>query len=131
VVISPRSVGVAVLLLAVGAALGGVAMYSARAYDATYQPGFARLEGYSVSADGRTLVVGSAVGAGDILLGPEVDERPDSVTVTVRASIYVPGRNMFKNLSATLDTTRIALTEPLGARQIIDGASGKVQKRIP
>jgi hypothetical protein len=50
--------------------------------------------------------------------------------VTVRASIYVPGRNSFKNLSATLDTTRVVLAQPLGTRPGIDGATGRTVKRF-
>lgn len=95
-----------------------------------YESGFARIDGYSVDAEGRTLVLSTPVGAGDLLLGHDLEEKPDGVIVTVRSSVYVPGRNTFKNLSATLDTTRVVLAHPLGTRQVIDGATGRTVKRF-
>jgi len=117
--------------MVLGVAVGAVAMYVVRSYDAHYEPGFARIDGYSVDTTGQTLVLSTPVGAGDVLLGHDLKETTDSVIVTVHSSVYVPGRNSFKNLSATLDTTRIVLIQPLGTRQLIDGATGRTVTRTP
>jgi hypothetical protein len=130
VILSPRSIVAAILIFAAGGAVGVLATNAAHSYDTHYEPGFARINGYSVSADGRTLVFSTPVGAGDVLLGHEVTEAPDTVTLIVRSSVLVPGRNSFKNLSATLDTTMIVLKEPLGARRVVDGATGKIVARV-
>jgi len=106
-------------------------MYIAQSYDAHYEPGFARIDGYSADTSGQTLVLSTPVGAGDLLLGHDLKETSDSVIVTVHSSVYVPGRNGFKNLSATLDTTRVVLTQPLGTRRVIDGATGRTVARSP
>ena len=90
-----------------------------------FEPGFARVEGCHVESDDRTLICGTPVGAGDVLLGTDVSEEADRVVIVAHSSIFVPGGNGFKNLSATLDTSRIVLVRPLAARRIIDGASGR------
>lgn len=128
-----RSKGVAaalaLLLFSVGVVVG-VALSNVAGIQSRYEPGFARIDGYSVDTEGRTLVLSTPVGAGDLLLGFDLQEKPDTVIVTVRSSVYVPGRNTFKNLSATLDTTRVVLAQPLGTRQVVDGATGRTVKRF-
>ena len=128
---STRTAAALALGLVVGIVLGAGAVNFARGYDAHYEPGFARIDGYSVDTSGQTLVLSTPVGAGDVLLGHDLKETSDSVIVTVHSSVYVPGRNGFKNLSATLDTTRVVLTQPLGTRQVIDGATGRTVARTP
>lgn len=130
--LSKRVVAVfALLVFAAGVGVGATAWYLLARADAHYEPGFARIDGYSLDAGGRTLVLSTPVGSGDLLLGHHVNETSEAVTVTVRASIYVPSRNTFKHLTASLDTTRIELGRPLGARMVIDGASGRTVPRIP
>ncbi len=90
-----------------------------------YEPGFARVEGCHVESDDRTLICATPVGAGDVLLGTDVSEEADRVVIVAHSSIFIPGGNGFKNLSATLDTSRIVLARPLAGRRIIDGATGK------
>ena len=128
----PKSVAarLGLILFAAGVVVGVIALSAARSNDSHYEPGFARIDGYSLDPDGRTLVFSTPVGSGDVLLGYDLAEKADAVTVTVRASIYVPGRNTFKNLSATLDTTRVVLAQPLGTRPVIDGATGRTVKRF-
>src|SRR5687768_9400256 len=85
----------ALLVFAAGVGVGATTWYLLSRGDARYEPGFARIDGYSVDAAGRTLVLSTPVGSGDLLLGHDVSETSDAVTVTVRASIYVPGRDTF------------------------------------
>ena len=96
-----------------------------RASQGHFEPGFARVEGCHVESDDRMLTCGTPVGAGDVLLGTDISEEAGRVVIVAHSSIFVPGGNGFKNLSATLDTTRIVLARPLAGRRIIDGASGK------
>ena len=52
------------------------------------------------------------------------------MTVIGGTWIYVPGRNGFKQLTASLDTLSIPLKEALGVRVVVDGGSGKVLRRF-
>lgn len=119
------------IALLVAIALGGGVIIGAattgwlRISQSHFEPGFARIDACHVEPDDRTLVCGTPVGAGDILLATDVNEDSDRVVLVAHSSIFVPGGNGFKNLSATLDTTRIVLARPLAGRRITDGASGK------
>lgn len=118
------------ILLAVATFVAGVMIGAAverpLSEQGRYEPGFARIEGCHVESDDRTMTCGTAVGAGDILLGVDVSEETTQVSVVAHASVFVPGRGMFKNLSASLDTRRLVLAHPLAGRRIVDGASGKL-----
>jgi hypothetical protein len=50
----------AILAFATGAAVGALASNIARAYDAHYEAGFARIDGYSVDSEGRRFLRPSA-----------------------------------------------------------------------
>jgi len=105
-----------------------VAVELIRVYTWHYEAGFARIDGCHVESE-QILICSTPVGEGDILLGAHVSESTNTVAIVVRASIWVPGRDGFKNLSATLDTTRIVLAAPLGDRSVINGATGEVVRR--
>ena len=109
--------------------LAGVVV-TGRTLTSHYEDGFARIESCRLERDQRTLTCATPVGAGDVLLGTDVSEETSRVVITVHASVFVPGPDTFKNLSATLDSTRIVLVEPLGDRQIVDGASGKIVRLL-
>ena len=117
------------LLAAIGFGAGVIVGASAsgwrRIAQSHFEPGFARIEACHVEPDDQTLVCATPVGAGDLLLATDLSEEADRVVLVTHASVYIPGGSGFKNLSATLDTSRIVLTRPLGGRKVIDGASGK------
>ncbi len=112
-----------VVAFGAGAIIGIVGSGWLRGPQSHFEAGFARIEACHVEPDDRTLVCATPVGAGDILLATDVSEEADRVVLVAHASIFIP--NGFKNLSATLDTSRIVLTRPLAGRRIVDGASGK------
>jgi hypothetical protein len=93
-----------------------------------FEAGLGRIGTYAVTEDPRTIVIHYTIGAGDQVVGPLVVEDDASVTVEVRISVWVPGRDMFKNLSAPLMQVPITLKGPLGDRAVIDRGTGK---RIP
>lgn len=121
-------VAVAVLVAVLAAAI--VVGYVSRDLD-RYEPGVARLEGYALGDTPTQVIVFFATGAGDVVEGPLVNEDAAKVMVTVRTSVFVPGRGRFKDLSATLGRTTVTLREPLGDRAVIDTATGRVLPRQP
>ena len=93
-----------------------------------FEAGLGRIGTYAVTDDPRTIVIHYTIGAGDQVVGPLVAEHDRSVTVEVRISVWFPGRDAFKNLSASLMQVPITLKSPLGDRAVIDRATGQ---RIP
>lgn len=78
-----------------------------------------------LEADGRTLRLEVEVGGPpcDAVTGVDVNERPDTVMITVRAGSQ-RGAHCGPGTAAVLGTFRVAaeLREPLGARTLRDGA---------
>ncbi len=112
-------------VFAAGVIVGTAASGWMRISQSHFEPGFARIDACHVETDDRTLVCGTPVGSGDILLATDVKEQADLVVLITHSSVFIPGANGFKNLTATLDTSRIVLARPLAGRRIVDGASGK------
>ena len=106
-----KVVAVAVLVAVLAAAI--VVGYVSRDLG-RYEPGVARLEGYALGDTPTQLIVFFATGADDVVEGPLVNEDAAKVMVTVRTSVFVPGRGRFKNLSATLAGPRSRSASLLG-----------------
>jgi hypothetical protein len=90
-----------------------------------FEAGLGRIGTYAVTDDPRTIVIHYTIGAGDEVIGSVVSEDERTVTVEVRISVWVPGRDTFKNLSASLMQVQITLKSPLGNRAVIDRDTGK------
>jgi len=116
------------LALLVAVLLVLVAGFEYRLRAGHFEAGLGRIGTYAVTDDPRTIVIHYTIGAGGEVVGPLVIEDDRNVTVEVRISVWVPGRDTFKNLSATLMQVPITLKSPLGDRAVIDRDTGK---RIP
>lgn len=124
-----------VLTLAV--VFGAAAALGARTWldleSAHFTPGVARIDGYARDPGGREITLDIAIGAGDAVDRVDVIEEagsPGRILVTVRTLVYVPPRGTFKNLAATLTTTRLTLQQPIGDRSVYDLANDRVVKRV-
>ena len=124
-----RRLQLVLLSFVVGLAVGIGGLLAWQSAQAHYEYGTVRLGTYSVAADDRSIVLATPLGWSDVRMGISVAEDADKVTVTVGTWMYVPGRNGFKQLTASLDTLSIPLKEPLGVRVVVDGGSGKVLRR--
>lgn len=96
-----------------------------------FEAGLGRIGTYAVTDDPRTIIIHYTIGAGDEVVGTLVVEDERTVTVEVRISVWVPGRDTFKNLSASLMQVPISLKSPLGDRAVIDRDTGKHVPRHP
>ena len=119
------------LALLAGVLVVLVAGFEYRLRAGYFEAGLGRIETYAATEDPRTIVIHYTIGAGDEVVGPLVVEDDRSVTVEVRVSVWVPGRDTFKNLSASLMQVPISLKSPLGDRAVIDRDTGKHVPRHP
>jgi hypothetical protein len=88
-----------------------------------YTPGRARIEAYAFTERPTELEIFFTSGWQDIVEEPIVSEDPRAVTITIPTRVFVPGRDGFKQLSATLGQTTVRLREPLAQRALIDGTT--------
>lgn len=77
-----------------------------------------------VLLDERQLQISVHTGAQDIVEEPDVREDSDRVTISAWVSEYNPGSG-FKNLARYDYEKTVTLKAPLGARVVVDGATGK------
>jgi hypothetical protein len=80
----------------------------------------ARIEGYELLDDGRSLRLAFQAGGGVRLLRIEVDEHPDAVTV---GAVVLSGYVVTADWRLGFAETR--LREPLGSRPLLDAGSGQ------
>jgi hypothetical protein len=99
-----------------------------RARSGHLEQGVGRIDSYAATDDPRRIVIHYATGHGDQVIGPTLMEDAKSVTVAVRISVWVPGRDTFKQASATLLEVPVTLNAPLGDRTVIDRETGT---RVP
>lgn len=118
-----------ILLAAVAFGAG----FAAHAYLEEQRPHFspdtARLEGYSVSADGTVLTLYGSIGAGDQLDVPVVSEETGRVVVRVPSWRFVPAAGGFKNAAAYMVQSRVTVRDPLGDRTVVDATTGQPLRR--
>jgi len=97
-----------------------------------FEPGIARTDAYTVGPAPNELTLYFSIGAGDRVDDLIITEEARRVLVTVRTSVYVPPRGVFKDLAARLQQRSVTLTEPLGDRSVIDATTGReLARRSP
>jgi hypothetical protein len=105
----------AVLAVAILSALGiAFAVVVIRSQPEPYET---RLDAYACTADPHRINVFTGYGPGDHVVGTDVREDRDKVTITIRA---VDPQTGFQNLSLHPTTVPIPLKDPLGGRQVVD-----------
>lgn len=96
-----------------------------------YTPGTARIDAYALTDQPTELKVFFSTGWEDLVEQSTVTEDARAVTITIPTRVYVPCRDCFKQLSATLLETTVNLRAPLGQRVVINGATGAEVRPVP
>jgi hypothetical protein len=131
--------GVGVLLLGCGADAGRSSLSpptptSTPSRNGYVEPAAVLSETYAVSPDGRSLIVGVAVGGGCLETGTAAVHAEEAstqvvLTASVRRQKAAPSPSQACTADLIAQSVSVPLTEPLDDRRVVDAYSGKELQR--